>query len=537
MITKKGKSVVEVSKGEDISISEIYRGEDLIWKKNEDSYPKLLTGMLDQSISNPTKMYTGPLGKNGTPETNVVSWIRANSHRYVGNYDAERGMILRQLDDNNSELYADGSDASEDIKGINGGDVFMKMPDFWFRGENLDSTNDKYNIHITKEEPTDGKTWVKWDSNTLIGVYKAVADLDNDTDGGLFSKSGVTPTVNVSQDNFKAKARNRSNGNDHFMIVTYEAHQVMALLYILYYGNMNGQQVIGTGTDSYPKVTGQTNIDGMNDTVAENSRSINFWGLENWWGDIDECVDNIRTTGSGNANILTYYGGKIVRSVKGTTNGGYITKMLLGEFLDFIAASASASSSSTTYYCDSGYVNTTTYYVANRSGYAAYLSGGPFSLNVNNSSSFSMNWTGSRLLYNGRVVIEDQHINLKTRSISTPTWKPIDLQYVYHNDVPSLRQGFDFNICNISDYSQLGSVKLSGLNIRYEDIEGLVCDSEGNVTIPNFGTVEDKLSYELTYKGNSIGTIIITKQSEEEVVDENRQKYEREMMSDNRENE
>lgn len=186
-------------------------------------------------------------------------------------------MVLRQLDDNDSTKYADGSDASEDIAGVNGGDVFMKMPDFWFVGESLDDTNDKYNIHFSAVEQNDGRNWTKWDGNTLIGVYKATCEnTGNNTTGKIYSISGKTPTKTVSQINFKNKARNRSNGDDHFMIVTYEAHQVMGLLYMCYYGNMNGQAVIGAGTSSYSKKTGATNVDGMNDTVAENARSINF---------------------------------------------------------------------------------------------------------------------------------------------------------------------------------------------------------------------------------------------------------------------
>lgn len=553
---------------------------------------------LDQSISDPASMLTGDLGKDSAPEDNVVSWIRANSHRYVGTYNSELGMVLKQLDDNHSTKYADGTDASADITGANGGDMFMKMPTFWLRGESLDTSNNKYDIYFTKKEPNDGKNWVKWDGNTLIGVYKAVCEnTSNDTTGKLFSHSGKTPTVNVSQDNFKSKAQNRSNGDDHFMIVTYEAHQVMGLLYMCYYGNMNGQKVIGAGTSSYPKVTGQTNVDGMKDTVAENSRSINFWGLENWWGDLYEWMENLLTTGSGNANILDY-SGNVVRSVEITTSIGYITKMLLEEYLDVIAATTGGSVS--TYYCDYGSVSSPSGYVGRRSFNSSINNCGPFSLCVDLPASTNYSYYGSRLLYHGRVVMDSPDLlsinsvelslvpqsgpmrskavsglrtlitirgnnldkidntlknlpagitiselsegttertavinyntqeeldqltlNLGGYEVSVVPQSNPDLQYIYYNGNPILRTGFDFHVCGIEDFSTVTNLKLQGKGIKYEDIEfssNASCDADGNVTIsvPN---VEDSISIDMVYNGDSIGVINLHHSTEQEIMD------------------
>lgn len=364
--------------------------------------------ILNQTISDPTKMLIGALGKDNTPDNNTVSWIRANSHRYVGNYDPNKGMVLKQLDDNDSTKYADGTDASKDITGANGGDVFMKMPTFWFKGTMIEEN--KYRIHWTHEDPND-ESWTKWDGNTLIGVYKATCeDTGDNATGKVYSRSGKTPPRYISQVNFKRKARNSSNGNDHFMIVTYEAHQVMALLYMCYYGNMSSRTVIGAGTVSYPNVTGATNVDGMNDTIAENSRSINFWGLENWWGDIGEYVDNLITTGSDNVDILNY-NGNVVRSVKSGINTlylGYITKMLLGEFLDVIPAHISnRADGSVTYYCDYGSVYSEAGYIGLRTISSYVDTNGPFCLTVSASDSTGDYYTASRLQYHGRVVINN----------------------------------------------------------------------------------------------------------------------------------
>lgn len=506
------------------------------WGKISNKPEAPTTLRLNQTISDPTKMVTGEFGKDGDPATNVVSWIRANSHRYVGNYDAEQGMLLRQLDDNNSELYADGSDASEDIKGTNGGDVFMKMPDFWFKGVNVDGNVDIVDIHFSAEEPTD-EGWTKWDGNTLIGAYKAVAeDTGNNKSGALFSRSGLTPSVSISQLNFKAKARNKSIGNDHFQIVTYEAHQVMALLYLAYYGNLNGQEVIGAGTSSYPKVTGQTNVDGMNDTIDENSRSINFWGLENWWGDIYEIMDNILTEdGSSSNGVVTIrdYGGYLVRRVTGCpTVNREITKMRLGEILDMIPKTTSSNSNFNTYYCDGAYVDNLASYWARRSSPAANTNGGPFGLFISDYISHNGNSDrGSRLLYQGRVTISNAapRTILKARSLA-PTWKPIDLQYVYRDGKPVLRTGFDFNICNVNSLEQVSKLSLYGLNINYDEIEfesnAVSSDKEGNLT---FNTDGMPTSIDMNYKGQFIGTLKFYDISEEELLERQNKEMERQM--------
>lgn len=419
MIAKGNKNVIDIFYG-DKSIYEIYKGDTLVFSKRAaegTGTPTVIAPLtLDPSISDPTKMVEGILGKDGDPKKHVVSWIRANSHRYVGTYDAELGMVLKQLDDNDSTKYADGANASIDITTK---DVFMKMPDFWFRGGTTDDKT-KHIIYFNAVEPTDGNSWVKWDGNTLIGAYKAVCqDTGNNGNGELYSRSGVKPTVSVSQENFKAKARNRSNGNDHFTIVTYEAHQVMALLYIAYYGdNMNAQSVIGQGTSGYPKVTGQTNADGMNDTVAEKSRSINFWGLENWWGDIDEWVDNLITYDTlGGINILNYDGG-IDRQIKVLTGSGNITKLYMGEKLDMIPANMSGSNY-TSYYCDYGQVVNSPNRVALRSNSGNGAGCGPFYFYLYYPSSpTSSPSLGTRLQYHGRVTIEEPTENSLSNLVS-----------------------------------------------------------------------------------------------------------------------
>lgn len=136
------------------SIVKVYKGETLVYQAGNGGGGQAITSVfyLDQTQSDPTKMISGKLGKDCKPEENVVSWIRANSHRYVGTYNTLMGMTIRQLDDNDGTKYADnGEDASTDLTTK---DVFMKMPEFWYRGEEIET--DKYKIYFTIEEPTKG---------------------------------------------------------------------------------------------------------------------------------------------------------------------------------------------------------------------------------------------------------------------------------------------------------------------------------------------------------------------------------------------
>lgn len=366
---------------------------------------------LDQSISDPTRMLTGTLGKDGTPETNTVAWIRANSHRFKGTYEADRGMVLKQLDDGNSDILVDGTPLDVNIGNTN---IWMKMPTFWFKGTPVDSNNEKCNIHFTNIEPTT-EGWTKWDGNTLIGVYKASTNIPANTpQGWLYSLPNMTPAVSASQANFKTKARYFSNDDDHFMLVTYEAHQVMALLYMCYYGNMNGQAVCGRSNSTYPKITGASNSLGMADTTVDTSTSlgvVNFWGLENWWGDIYEWVDNLQTntgsSGNGKVAILDYNGAQ-QREVAGCLTGyTNISKMALGGKVDMLPVSSNNAGSTTIGYCDYGNVTSSSGYIGYRSYYGSYTDGGPFFLSVNTSASSSLSSAGSRLMYHGRVVIDD----------------------------------------------------------------------------------------------------------------------------------
>ena len=360
--------------------------------------------IIDQTITDPATMISGAVNSS------VIQQIRAGSHRYLGKYTADGQMTLCQLSDTDGTKYADGTDAV--LTGAEG-DVFMKMPDFWYRG--LEIGTDVWGLQFRYGSASPGAGWTKWDTNALIGVYEAYSEGEK-----LYSRSGVTSSGNISQANFKAYARNRGNG---FRIVDWQMHCVMAILFYAQYGHTNCQDKIGKGTSSYTKQCGQTNANGMNDTKGTspvsglndagangNSQSINFWGLENWWGNKYEWIDNV-VVNSYNWEI-TEPDGTVRKPGKAGSSSNYITKMMFGDCCDLIPTAASGSE--TTGFCDYYYGSSSSARVVQRSYYYSATSGGVACVGANADSSDSDSHGGSRLAFRGQCVEAESVASFKS---------------------------------------------------------------------------------------------------------------------------
>lgn len=407
---------------------------------------------INQNISDPTAMVLNPNDsgyRNRLNSTNVIAYIRQNSHLYVGKYYGEvEGMKIKQLWDNDRRYYYDPTDVegkgalapidgTPDSDGIIA-DVFLRLPEFYYKTVNETNSNDEETgvVAISFATGALDEGYIRWDPNTLIGVYKGTIRY-NDTYVGdvvayntangtslgstaypvtLHSVSGKTPTINFSQANFKAAARRRNDltavvTSNHFSIINYQAHSVMALLYYCYWGSesINCQALIGRGTSNSPKTTGMTDPLGMTETSAVgsgNTGSINYWGLENWWGDIAEWMDDLITADNGVINILKY-NGTIDRQVSCPNTGskGCISKFVFGQYADLFPAAYSGNNY-TLNFCDYGYVSGYAYAVANRSYKDTNYEGGVGHLRILGDSSY-VDDLGSRLLYNGAVIEVD----------------------------------------------------------------------------------------------------------------------------------
>ena len=177
-------------------------------------------------------------------------------------------------------------------------------------------------------------------------------------------------------------------------------------------------------------------------------KSVNFWGIENCWGDAFEWIDNLHLMLAKRPNIymdknislylddyLSVYpsiivtelgvsrtitladmedisknriyiaisdsNGNIVRLIDGflQSDSGYIKKMQFGDYADVFVKDFGADAS--TAFCDYSYISATAGHVTYRSYNSANAMGGVSCLNFANSTSYSQPSIVSRLLFEG----------------------------------------------------------------------------------------------------------------------------------------
>ena len=419
-------------------------------------------------------------GAEGNYNNNVITWIKKNTHAYVSKQINSININLKQLDDNNRKLFADGSSSIDYITNTNGEyDVFLKFDsDIYYKTESYtpegeSSPNEDYVlVSIAKELPEgeDESTWNKWSKYKLVGVYEA-CQINNK----LYSLSGQTPINNIHKRDSISKAKARGA---NFNIIDYETCILFALLFYGYYSSLDSQLICGYGTNNfvnsicYPKLTGLTDELAMTDTTnitgngasspnteqiiagyGNDIKSINFWGLENYWGDLKEwvynvyCMDAFKKSGitsvlpyayvadlidsngsvivtKQNGTDITYtskedflkdytinyfkfigisnknnYITRVIELVKGNQLSGYIKTMIFGNHSDIIPKNFTNKTSDIGF-CDWFNVN----YGGNimyRSGNSIDAGGGISTAVLASNDTFKGSDTGTRLIYEG----------------------------------------------------------------------------------------------------------------------------------------
>ena len=358
---------------------------------------------IDQTNDDPATRVSGNI--NGS----VIQYIRNNSHRVLAKKTADGVLTYCRLNDADSTQYYDGTTAALD--GTEG-DVFLKLPEFYYKG----TEGDQVQIMFTTEQ-VDAE-YIRWDPNTLIGVYEAYTESSK-----MYSRSGVDSTGNISQSTWKTYAAARGTG---YQLVDWQMHCVMGCLYYAMYGNTDCQSSIGKGTNSRDKTTGQTDSLGMTDTVAGSngdSQSINYWGLENWWGNKYEWIhdyDNPANSLSATVNDPVY-GGTRSLPVFGY-DGYYPKKMKFGMYLDLIVTTDDTKNgSSSVGYCDyqwwPGSTNSEPR-VVRRSNFSSNANGGVACASAVSTASYTDSGYGSRLAFRGSLVEAESVSTFKALSVT-----------------------------------------------------------------------------------------------------------------------
>ena len=365
---------------------------------------EISTITIDQTNDDPATRVSG--GINGS----VIQYIRNNSHRVLAKKTADGVLTYCQLNDANSTQYYNGTNAALD--GTEG-DVFLKLPEFYYKG----TEGDQVQIMFAKEQ-VDAE-YIRWDPNTLIGVYESY-----NGDSKMYSRSGVQSTGKVSQSTLKTYAAARGTG---YQLVDWQMHCVMGCLYYAQYGNTDCQSSIGKGTNAYNKATGQTDSLGMTDTVARGNgkrQSINFWGLENWWGNKHEWIhDYSNPANSLSATVNDPVNGGTRQLVLPTNESSYwAKKMKFGRYLDLVAVDSDPKDGdSSTGYCDYQWwptsTNTNPRVILRSSSYSDSFGGVAFA-SASYMASYTRSDSCSRLAFRGSLVEEKDAETFKAITIT-----------------------------------------------------------------------------------------------------------------------
>ena len=266
--------------------------------------------------------------------------------------------------------------------------------------------DNRYHHYAFSKESEGDRDYFYW------GAYKGSLN-ENDE---LASVIGKKPASNEAIETFKTLAKNKGDG---YTITSFFQLTAIQCLYIIKYGNLDGQSAIGQGitgrtnsasTDYIyaPDITGgspgyETSNKGMNYGSNDNINThVKVFGIEDFWGNIWEYIDGLTTDESrniitnwdydkvGNNNDFSFPSGLKADSsgwitdVAGTTEAGFMN--------------ISYSGSSTTYFCDYGQFKANRILVfGGRWGSEANV--GPFYLSANYNMSYAYSTIGARLMY------------------------------------------------------------------------------------------------------------------------------------------
>ena len=340
---------------------------------------------------------------------------------------------------------------SLDLQAAEGDYYFCDVPDgakkFLFT--TLSTANENWEVVAVDSAEVEAiePDWVEH-KECLVGLYQASLDGNNRLRSltgktvrrGTVSAEGSTspdwtydsngdPTNASVPSNLKYSMKDLQNlsrrRGEGYQLVDYEMSKFVAILFYCLTGTLNSQAACGDGR--YLTTTGTWDAIGNRSTSAlefatYTSRTNKCLGLENWFGCVYECCDNV---GVNITSYIQFYKNHMVatgssngrwwifdpdsgteRYVKGqmegtSSTGGYIKRVRHGRFCDLVPIVVHGSSTSR--YADYYYYTTSSNRVLGRSSYSGLADGGVAYANAYHASSFAYTYFGSRLAFRGRI--------------------------------------------------------------------------------------------------------------------------------------
>lgn len=317
-----------------------------------------LKGVLASAITTPPSIYT--LEQNSNVAFDVSSnWAAYMYTSYMKGYlfKVVAGKVYAAQLNESWDAFADGT-AIDDISKY---ETMIHVPKCHFKGEGTKMTFGGLN------PVAGGHTF---DSPEWVGAYLMYVDAN----GVGHSRPGVAPSYSKSMSEFWSCAQKLDS---NFGLANYQFQCLINAVYQAYYGNLNSQEVIGSGFQhsnweacrNVPmgKCMSLGNGSGKvlyHDDTLGDQYSIKLFGFEDLWGKLWEFRPGIRFYMDGNTRkAVVYSGNQVSNTANGrefvclaTANGEYVTKMTLGEFWDMIPQAVDGNSSS--YYADGAWAAT-----------------------------------------------------------------------------------------------------------------------------------------------------------------------------------
>lgn len=381
---------------------------------------KTYTAIIDLANSNPLTCITYADDAIGMTKGSA-NWDNETIFKDINPCVFKDGKVVYYLNKTDCTLQDNGSLAKLD--GTDG-DVMVEIPKFAYRiykdsgklyvSISNDSTvitsDSRFHYYAFSKEKEGDCQYFYW------GAFKG--SLDNN--GNLQSVINQKPISNKTIGAFKQLAKNRGTG---YSITSYFQLIALQCLYIIKYGNLDGQSALGQGicvrsNASYdPLQTGGTvtfsagkkmyygdlsNNGSSSSYDTAKLGHVKFAGIEDFWGNIWEWIDGL--TINNNFNIITNwdydgnnYNNDFTTSSGLTTNSwGYVTDIAGTTESGFMNIKYGGSAS--TYFCDYGRLNSgRVLRFGGRWGYGSCC--GPFCLYADDAASNTNAGIGARLMF------------------------------------------------------------------------------------------------------------------------------------------
>lgn len=353
-------------------------------EKHHPPKPLIMTAVIDQANSNPLTCITyeddAKMMEKGSPE-----WDDFFQSQLVL---FKNGKEVRELKD--SEL--------NNLKPADG-DVMVRFPR---KGLRIKTVGEKVYVSMTDTpDNPDFKYYAHTRGNQRKDAFYLGAYLGFEENGKLRSITGKASTGNKTIGAFRTIAQ--ANGAGYEQLAFYQWTFLQAM-YVLKYGNLNSQTVLGKGNTSgsgYDKTTGETNGKGIDFGSTDDKTKVRFQWVEDFFGTKYQWCDGFKTesgkmwTGTDKfSNEKTNYQGYETFS-----ETGYYPKKIIGNTEQGFVIKERGGST-TTHYSDYQYMNPSCNYFALVGGCAGNgAKAGAFYFYANYDASYSYSYFCARLMF------------------------------------------------------------------------------------------------------------------------------------------